>query len=117
MGGLSREAVLALWRHTSAPSCCQKREEREHGDDCDVLEQKYRKGALTPIGAHEPLLREGLKNDSGGGEGEGQAHREARLPGEPREYPQAEQKPGGDPHLEAAGTQDRLPHSPEESRL
>ena len=50
----------------------QQRQKRQHRDHGDVLRQQHRKRGPPAAGLHQPLFRQGLQHNRGGGQGTGQ---------------------------------------------
>ena len=95
----------------------QKRQQRQNGNDGDVLKQQYSKRAFPRFGSGQPFFPECLHDNCGGGHGQSQTARQRRLPVKSDGEKYRKNKDGRGAQLYGTGSQYEITHSPEIGRF
>jgi hypothetical protein len=91
----------------------QGRQQGEHRDHRQVLQQQDPEGGASDRALPQALLVEGLQHDGGGRHGQHHPDRQGRLPGQAQQHRDAGDGQRGADDLGAAEAEDRLAHVPQ----
>ena len=90
----------------------QKRDQRQHRDNSDVLKQQNRKAGLPAVASHQPFFIERLQHDRCGRQRQHRANCQSNGPRLPKGHGNARYDRCRAQHLKAAQAQQPRPHLP-----